>query len=439
MIEFIYIPIYLFLYLRTFKYKILIDDNTDRKDYLWMSKQPKWNPETYKKVRDKKKTLEGIFISLSVLGCLHYLFGWKVALMYAVFPLNVSGFAWQTGNRLYMTSTLLILATHIFVIALNQSETALFSTIPIEIALSSGLYLYALIVTIQPLFYLPIALYYGAWWLVIPVAIFLTSKRFKTGVMKRHEDHKNLGVSSFNVKNLRNVPCTLAYYIRVLIYPDKLGFFHNIGTNKEYFTAKFFSASVALLVIFTWVGFLVDPFAICLFILSLGLFSQYVILGQFWSERYTYVANIGMCIILSTLLPHEAFIILCTLYFSRSLSYVKAYKSNINLFSYSSSQFPENTSNWKNLGNIYFDDRNYVSAIKPYLMALKLGRYDWGIHNNIAGCYANLGDFSKAKQHIDEAMKGVPKDQFKDVLDKRDRINMELKNQIRKAKRWKDL
>lgn len=61
-----------------------------------------------------------------------------------------------------------------------------------------------------------------------------------------------------------------------------------------------------------------------------------------------------------------------------------------------------------NMGNLYFDDKNYNAAIKEYEIAYKLtadtNSYAPYLYN-IANCMIHLGKYSQAKPLLDEAIK----------------------------------
>src|SRR3972149_2339445 len=97
MVEYLYIPVILFLYLRTWRYNYLIDDPVPRDGYLY-SLSVKVPHTWYDRRRTVMATVTNIGVFISSCAYVHLLFGWKAALLFAVFPLNVVGTAWITGN-----------------------------------------------------------------------------------------------------------------------------------------------------------------------------------------------------------------------------------------------------------------------------------------------------------------------------------------------------
>ena len=79
MIEFIYIPVILFLYLRTCVYNTLIDDHVPRNGYMYEITTGKVDPSNYEKKRSFMANLTNIGVFMSVCSYIHYLWGWKAA------------------------------------------------------------------------------------------------------------------------------------------------------------------------------------------------------------------------------------------------------------------------------------------------------------------------------------------------------------------------
>ena len=101
--------IILFLYYRTYKYEYLIDDPVPRdKVYLWGAQRVR--SDWYERTRPLAGTIINILVFMGCTGYIHLMWGFKAALIYSVFPLNVCGVAWRTGNY-YQTCVLFCLAT----------------------------------------------------------------------------------------------------------------------------------------------------------------------------------------------------------------------------------------------------------------------------------------------------------------------------------------
>ena len=114
MIEYLYLPIILLLYTRTWKFNNLIDDHVPRGGYLLNLNEKPEHHSYYDKRRPILATITNVGVFVAVCFAIHHTFGWKSALLFSVFPLNVNGVAWTTGNY-YMTTVLFIVTSFYFV------------------------------------------------------------------------------------------------------------------------------------------------------------------------------------------------------------------------------------------------------------------------------------------------------------------------------------
>jgi len=88
----------------------MIDDPVPRdKVYLWGSQ--KVMHSYYEQKRPITWTITNILTFMGATGYVHLLWGWKAAVVYSLFPLNVCGVAWGRTGNYYMTCVLFCLAT----------------------------------------------------------------------------------------------------------------------------------------------------------------------------------------------------------------------------------------------------------------------------------------------------------------------------------------
>lgn len=160
----------------------------------------------------------------------------------------------------------------------------------------------------------------------------------------------------------------------------------------------------------------------------MGLFSQFIIYGQFIAERYTYVPNVAFCILLTSFITSPIiYTIIVTLYFYRSLTYVPAYKSNQNLFSYGISQFPRCPENYNNLGSFFIERGDHYSAIKPMLLAERLTVGNkFGIYVQLANIYSKCRQYQEGFKWTTKALDIAPLNEIAPLMEQRNELERRL-------------
>ena len=429
MIEYIYIPIILLLYLRTWKYFQLIDDFVPRGGYLLILGDKPKHPSFYDKRRPIMATVTNIGIFTATCFVIHHLWGWKAALLYAVFPLNVSGVAWSTGNY-YMSTVFLILTSYFFffhfevlpIIHFPLQLTQIFSIIIYVAALGST------VSAIPFAFWLPLAFLpytsFEYWIFFIPLLFFLFGHRFTTGLKLRKEKHRDIYIQAgiFRWRTVFLMVKIVAYYAFLSLWPSRLGMwhdFHRIEAKKGLLgsPSRLFWLSCLMLLFLGSLGWQNNWAMTLWWLFFIGIFSQFVSFGMMIAERYTHVANVGFCVLVSYL-PTELLIVVATLWFARSWIYIKTYKHNRDFFLAGANAFPDTPENYMNYANCYLEHKNPYKAIEPLLRADKIcdGKNS-GINQNLASCYYDCKDYGKARHYIEKALENCQQTNRAKLLD----------------------
>jgi len=409
----------LLLYLKIYKYNYCIDDICKRHHYLTTMTGDIDDKNYYNQRRSTFDTVTNIGVFIATIWYVYLIFGFWPAILFTVFPLNVGSVAWKSGG-MYMETCLLIVATHYFVINYE----------PWGLALAFILYWGALESTVSAIpyaFVVPLITHdIRTLIFFIPLALFLSGKRFQNGFKVRQKHHKNLlvhNVGQFHISRVIIMVKVIGYYIFLLLWPSRLGFFHDCAVHIHNTKLdKYFWSLGGIALFFGIWAIAVDINMAVWFFGFCALYSQFIILGMFTAERYTIIFNVAFCVLaykfLNTHFP-PGLIILATLYFYRSFLYIRAFRNNRILFATSMESFPDMPDNYNNLACWYLDRNEHIQAIPVLLSALKIIPYkNASIHQNLAYCYTRIADFEKALWHVREALRICP-------IDKRERLEME--------------
>ena len=420
--------IILILYVRTYKYNNLIDDQTPRSGVLLVIGERPDHYSFYDKQRPIMATVTNIGVFMAACAWIYVIWGFWPALLFAVLPTNVCGVAWTTGNY-YMSTVLLNLCCHWFVLNFGL----------IGIGIGSAFYTAALGSTVNAIPYAFVLMLLKPSWqnalMFLPLLSFLFGYRFRTGLKLRKDKHKLIKIDSekTGLSKIFIMVRVTAYYIMLNFWPSRLGFFHDFSNMPEAHIEKpnrLFFLSCALLILFAILGWQYSPDGTIWFFLFIGVFSQFTTFGQFVAERYMVLANVGFCLIVASYFANIEITlwVIATLWFCMSWGYIRAYKNNVSLCSHSIVSFPNCPSNYNNLASHYLERGQRDKAIEPLLCALHFTKgASPGTHINLCNCYASVGHFQKALYHNQEALKGCSEDLVeglrKQANDLQDRIN----------------
>lgn len=408
----LYTSIILILYSRTYKYYKLIDDPVPREQYLWFIPEKKTPAEFYNTKRSPMYTITNIGVYIATCLAIHLTFGWQTALLYAVMPTNVSGVAWATGNY-YMTAVLFVTTAYYF--ATHYTLGIVLAPVFYFCGLHSTVSAIPFVAFMLIAHFSPLQVVY-----FLPLLGFLFGKRFRHGLKIRMEGHKRIGVNAgvLRPRHIFVMVKVVAYYTMLNLFPSRLGFFHHFGKDEADKSilptpSRLFWVSLALMLAFTLWSYPISPIGFWWWILFIGIFSQFTTFGQFITERYMYLANVGFCLLIATFLAPYPIIyaVLVTLWFYRSHIYIPAWKHNINLFSYSISAFPYTPENYNNVAAYYIENKQWSKAIEPLLLVIKYGEGGKDKnYANLANCFVNTKRFDKALYCMKEVMR-VSKDE----------------------------
>lgn len=390
------------LYIRTLNYHFMIDDNVRRWGYLYCI--PETSPP-YSFYNSKPSKWRHLFLiithALNVI-VINQIWGWKVALIFAVHPLSVTATAWITGGY-YSVTTFLTLTAYYFIHTYNLVG-GLIGSIFFTAALGST------ITCIGFPFIFLFQEYHGLVCLW-PLFMYLFGKRFITGFNIRNSGRKD----KITWRKLAVMPKVIAHYALIALVPNQLCFFRQFGfeytrnskMQKDVDSFNFeFYLSIVFLVVFGTTAWLISPFATLWFFLTIAPFSQFKMLGQFIAERYSYLPNVGIAILLATALESfpYAYTVLVTLYLYRSHMYIPAFKHMRNLYLDGIRNYPECVTNYANLAELYLQSGETLKAYQTLEEGFKLDPDCFLLHCNMAAYWIQVNNLQRGLMHSQRAV-----------------------------------
>lgn len=425
------------LYWRTLNYNYLIDDNVQRNGYLYevpltapvAKRDDKGNiieAQIYDRKPSKWYRLFMIGMHAVNTAIIYLLWGWAPALLFAVHPVGVWGTAWVTGNY-YATTTYFCLIAYYFLHNFPNIWGC---------GVAMALYATALNSTIEALAFPFVLLAVGNLWgipMLFPLYMFLTGKRFTTGMKIREGFINEKRVKGFSVNRLFLMTKVIGRYVFTMLYPDRLGFFGPFGANIHDNQQKYddmhapnkeFWQNLALCLVFFALGMMVSPFATMWFFGFVVLHSQWKIMGQFFAVRYLYIAIVGSCVILGSVLQSYPVVLAClvTYYLVRTHVHIFAFRNMNAIWQNDFDTWPEHAQCWNNLAQSFMRENQQgvslpswkINLMAAYILrAQEMDPKAWEINMNVACFYAIIGQWPMCLKFTDIAI-----DCLREVADK---------------------
>ncbi len=405
---FLIILVVVALYWRTMDYYYLIDDIVRRWGFLLEIPETSPPPEFLSVKPPKAKHLFLTLTHCVNVSVIYFLWGWKAALLFAVHPLCVSCTAWVTGGY-YQVTTFLTLISYFFLVNFPGIVGALLGALFFTAALGSTIN--CLTIPFLFLFFQPLTGLALFW----PLAFYLKGHRFSVGFGIRNRGKSD----KITMKKLVVVPKVLAYYIKNMVWPEKLAFFREFGfeygknpavkEDLETINRNFWE-SVAVVVAFCIIGGFLSPFGTAWFLFTLMPFTQWKVLGQFVAERYLYLPMVGYILILTKLFSlHPLMLIPMAIvvggYIWRSNKYVPAFKNIETLYENGIQQYPNCISNYVNLAERKLHTGKLYDAYKLLKQGLDMDPKSFLCHANMAAYWLAINKPEMGMYHTQMALK----------------------------------
>lgn len=307
----IIIAVCLVYYLRTYRYKCVIDDidTEKRSKEKPMSRGWRWWWAHFYGDYIEAPRVSHLTSTLvhTVNSCLVYFaasggaVGLVAGLFFALHPANSQGSVWISGKHYAIATTL-----------------ALFALI-CPLYLAPVFYLLGLVVGVNILMLPIVFLAKGHIWtalamMAMHIVITKRKKSVQATIAGRYGS-TNERLRSITPKKLIVVVKTFSYYVAYSLLPVKIGMYHTFGYS--YGITKQDSDDVEKLDAHFWLGCLLTVlyvtlwwmhrgdmagFGLMWYAVNIGMWCNFLTLQQFLADRYCYLANAGMCIAVASLL-----------------------------------------------------------------------------------------------------------------------------------------
>ena len=334
------------------------------------------------------------------------------AILFSVHPVNTQISIWLNGKR-YGINAILVLLMFLFQ--------------------PWGIIFYPLTPYWQPnAFFAPlIYLAKGHWWvlLFLPLSIFLAKRRNILTLLHRLGAIPDCELKKIRWKKLIILVKSFGYYFKHCLFPTKLSFYHmfleSFGFNKDenkYWYSYNFDFWVGLISLIGVSGLIVHFWSTPL---GFGLFWWVVFMMQWlnfpitctqsFSERYTYIANIGLVVaiswgLLQIPIPELRLVAitgLFTYYLTRLLMYMPSYKNLTVFHRHTLYTFPKQFRIRGTVANQHFLANRMFHAIAECGTGLLHWNRDFALHIIIAKSFIKFNQKDAARLHIQKARENI--------------------------------
>jgi hypothetical protein len=322
------------------------------------------------------------------------------AMLFALNPVNTQASVWLSGKVYALGATAILLGI-------------LFKPLfPVLYFLGYYLSLNAFLTPLLFIFLGPI------WFAGLPILLTLVFKKRIVGEPKRRFDGSTKWMQEISFRKLIISIKTFGYYFRMCIFPTKLGmchqYLHVFGLSKQE-TEKWYTLDK-----YFWLGTSVLGLAVTSLIMKWNLFGLYwfcilmpqwcnfIVLNHPICERYAYLANIGLMLLVSSTLlavPYGTYIlvVLGTYYATRLWAFLPAYKTNKDFFSSNIDNFDQVAIGWNQKGLELIRFGRPGDALDTFMEGLMYRPQDFRINYNSANLLNGMGRCNEAVQFVKKA------------------------------------
>jgi hypothetical protein len=333
------------------------------------------------------------------------------ALLFSVNPINNQGAVWIAGRGYALASLGLVWALAIPVVG--------------------------------PLF-LVIATYYNAGFiaplallgsphpfllLFMPLIWWFHWKNFSKNVLARVDNEMFEEDKKIRPRKIILALKTFGFYLSHSLVPIRNTFYHallesisgskmaNAYTRDRYFWFGLASA-LAILTYMITAPWSMASFGLLLWCVGIAPFVNFLRMNQELAERYCYLPNMGLMLVLATVIApyptvYSAFL---AMYATKMWFHMDAYRDDYYLVEKSCLDSPKSWFGWHVRAMKRFQTESYKEAMILWVMCKALSPREFKIIFNLASCLVLIGSKKEAKEYLDYAETLIPKGQEEQAM-----------------------
>lgn len=205
---------------------------------------------------------------------------------------------------------------------------------------------------------------------------------------------------------------TAYYYLKLLVWPKRLGLFHIWGYHFDERLERvdgMFWRGALFLVLLGW-GFLVGPLALQLgllwMLIYVAIFLNFITAQQFVADRYAFIPSLGFSVILAWLLQPYPLLIafILGLYLMRTWSHLPTFENDIKFYQSNIWNFPDSEVAYGNLGVIYANHHLNGLASDTWTLASRINPFYDVPHYNLYSLFKGARQLKAAKEHLQKCL-----------------------------------
>lgn len=323
--------------------------------------------------------------SFLLLDLLSGLVGVKVALftvtLWAVNPMLAQSVAWISGRpyligctlgllaMLFRDNPLIFIPCYILGVITNISV----ALIPILVKIISD--------TWQSNLYLGIMIFAGA-----PFILWKFKRRFTTSLVLDRENFR------FRKRRLFALAKIYGYYLLSLVYPYKMGWYHQCGFKYNQKWEKFNYATLLSIIALLFIA--QNDWRGWWFILGILPNANLFATNSFIQDRYVYFGSIGFFILLTPLLIHyePIYFLILGAFMLRSFEYSTKLSNDESLYRENIRNHPYSDFAYNNLAYFLIQQHKYEEAKLVIFKGLEFAKDNKMLWYNLAICWASTGN-----------------------------------------------